>query len=179
MKTTLTILIIFVSLQNIFCQVDKVTIILTSGDKIDTISQFKLSETKSHYYKADLSPWTVLKDSGAFNGQNEKVGFWKEYPIDTTILNHKDNIKELSTLSETYKPHIVKLEGKYLNGQRDGIWRKYSASLRTQPYFWVLDKTSEYEKNKKNGKEVFFKPFSNDTMMIFIYKDDEPIKQIK
>src|ERR1035437_10353076 len=129
MKATVTILIIFVSLQNLFCQVDKMTIIQTSGDIIDTISQFKLSETKTHYYKADLSPWTFLKDSGAFNGQHEKVGFWKEYPIDTTILNHKDNSNELSTLSETYKPYIVRLEGKYLNGQRDGIWKKYSASL--------------------------------------------------
>lgn len=179
MKTTLTILIIFVFLQNLFCQVEKVSIILTSGDKIDTISKFNISETQTHYYKADLSPWTVLKDSGAFNGQHEKVGIWKEYPIDTTALNSKDNVKEQSSLSEIYRPNIVKLEGKYINGQRDGIWKKYSANLRTQPYFWNLDVTSEYEKNQKNGKEVFFEPFTNDTMMVFIYKDNEPIKQIK
>jgi len=179
MKTALTIFIFFVSLLSVFCQVEKVSIILISGDKIDTISQFKVSETQTHYYKADLSPWTVLKDSGAFNGQHEKVGFWKEYPIDTTALNSKDNVKEQTSLSEIYKPNIVKHEGKYINGQRDGIWKKYSANLGTQPYFWNLDVTSEYEKNKKNGKEVFFEPFSTDTMMIFIYKDDEPIKQTK
>lgn len=170
------ILMILVSYQHLFCQVQKVSIILTSGD--DTISQFNVPETL-HYYKADLSPWTVLKDSGAFNAQHEKIGFWKEYPIDTTVLNSKSNIKERSSLSEIYNPGIVRLEGNYINGQREGLWKKYSAGLRTEPYFWNLDKMSEYEKNKKNGKEIFFEPYSTDTMMIFIYKDSEPIKQIK
>ena len=31
----------------------------------------------------------------------------------------------------------------------------------------------------KNGEEIWFESFSKDTMMMFIYRNNEPIKQIK
>jgi len=104
------------SYQNLFSQVDSVLMIMQSEEQIDTIIKYKLSEQKLHYYKADLSPWKCLKDSGSYNLQNEKHGYWIEYPIDTTILNSKSNVKIKSSISEVYKPDIIKYEGVYING---------------------------------------------------------------
>ena len=167
------------SYQNLLSQVDSALIIMQSEKQIDTISKFRLPEIKLHYYQADLSPWKCLKDSGSYNLQNEKHGYWIEYPIDTTILNSKSNVKIKSSISEVFKPEIIKYEGVYINGKKNGLWKKYSASIRTKPFFWSLDRTSEYQNNMKNGEEIWFEPFSKDTMMMFIYRNNEPIKQIK
>ncbi len=180
MKLTYSILILFISFQNLFCQVDSAVIILESETGVDTISKFKVSDFKTHFYKADLTPWTVLKDSGEYNNrQNLKNGFWKEYPIDTTAINSERNIKEKSTISEIYNPAIVREEGNYSNGKKNGTWTKYSASIRTHPFFWHVESITEYKDNMKNGKEILFEPFSKDTLFIIIYNDDEPIKLIE
>jgi hypothetical protein len=163
MKLTFIILILIFSFQNLFCQVDSAIIILKTESQIDTISKFKISETKTKNYKTDLTPWENLRTSGKFNAKNEKIGFWKEFPIDTT----------------KFEPDIIRLEGNYINGKKDGLWKEYIASIRSNPFFWNLNKTCLYQNNMKNGKEVWFEPFSKDTMMIFLYKNDEPIKQIK
>jgi len=179
MKQSITILILFLSFQNIFCQVDSAVIILETDSHKDTISIIKISNTKTNYYKADLTPWKVLKDSGKYNGQKEKTGFWKEYPIDTLILSSENNIRKQTSISEIYKPKIIRREGNYINGKKDGQWKEYTASIRKNPFFWELGKMSEYRNDLKNGKEIWFEPFSKDTMMIFIYEDNEPVKQIK
>ncbi|WP_319480973.1 hypothetical protein [uncultured Draconibacterium sp.] len=179
MKLAFTILILTLSFQNLFCQIDSAFIILKSESNIDTISKFEISKSKTHFYKADLTPWKILKDSGMFNAQNEKIGFWKEFPIDTTIIDSDDNIKVQNPNSKIFEPKIIRLEGNYKNGKKDGLWKEYIASIRSKPFFWDLNKTSEFENNLKNGREVWFEPFSKDTMMIFLYKNDEPIKQIK
>lgn len=179
MKQYLTILILILSFQNILCQVNKAVIVLETDSEKDTISIIKISETKTHYSKADLTPWTILKDSGEYNEQNYKYGFWKEYPIDTLILYSEKNIRKLSAISEVYEPEIIRHERNYKNGNKVGVWKEYNANIRMEPFFWNLNKTCEYADNMKNGKEVWFEPFSTDTMMIFIYKNDEPIKQIK
>ncbi|WP_163712666.1 hypothetical protein [Mangrovibacterium lignilyticum] len=179
MRLTFTILILLLSFQNLFSQADSAFIVLDFGDHVDTIGKYKIPYSKTYYYKADLTPWATLKDSGSYNGQNEKIGFWREYPIDTTVLNSNTNIRTRTSLSEIYKPKIVKLEGKYLNGEKEGIWKKYSANIRTRPFFWSLETTTEYKDNMKNGEKIDFDPFSKDTTMIIIYKNDEPIKQIK
>ena len=179
MKLAFTILILTLSFQNLFCQIDSAFIILKTESNIDTISKFEISKSKTHFYKADLTPWEILKDSGMFNTQNEKIGFWKEFPIDTTIIDSDDNIKVQTSNSKIFEPEIIRLEGNYINGKKDGLWKEYIASIRSKPFFWNLNKTSEFQNNMKNGKEVWFEPFSKDTMMIFLYKNDEPIKQIK
>jgi len=60
MKRTFTILILFLSFHNLFCQVDSAVIILKTETQTDTISGFKISDAKTHFYKADLTPWTLL-----------------------------------------------------------------------------------------------------------------------
>jgi hypothetical protein len=179
LKQSFTILLLVLSLQSLFCQIDSLIITLGNGNRVDTISKIKVSDFKTHFYKSDLTPWIVLKDSGCYNEQKVKNGFWREYPIDTTALMSKSNIREKSTLSKIFMPDIIRLEGLYLNGKKEGVWLRYSASIRTKPYFWNLVSTSEYKDNLKNGKEVLFEPFSNDTMMIIIYKNDVPIKIIE
>ena len=179
MKLAFTILILIFSFQNLFCQVDSAVILLKTESHVDTISKFEISKAKTHYYKADLTPWENLKDNGKFDSQHEKIGFWKEYPIDTTIIHSANNIKEQTSVSKIFAPDIIRREGNYINGKKGGLWKEYVASIHSKPFFWNLNKTNEYQDNKKNGKEVWFEPFSKDTMMIFLYKDDEPIKQIK
>jgi len=39
-----------------------------------------------------------------------------------------------------------------------------------------LETKTEYKDNLKNGKEIWFDPFSKDTTMIIIYKNDKQIK---
>lgn len=179
MRQTLTILILILSFQNLFCQVDSALIILKSSSKIDTIAKIKISDFNTHFNKADLTPWTVLKDSGSYNAENLKTGFWKEFPIDTTALSSDKNIREKSALSETYKPQIVRCEGFYKNGKKEGDWSKCRASIRTEPFFWDIESTSKYKNNIKNGKEILFEPFSNDTLMVIIYQNGVPIKIIE
>jgi len=167
------------SFQTLFSQIDSVFIIIQTEERIDTVSKAKLSEIELHYYEADLSPWKCLKDSGSLNLQNEKHGNWIEYPIDTTILSSKSNVKTQSSIYKVFEPEIVKYKGEYINGKKSGLWKRYNAGIRTKPFFWSLDRTNEYQNNMKNGKEIWFEPFSKDTMMMFIYRDNEPIKQIK
>ncbi len=176
MKLLFTILITLLSFQNLFSQVDSAFIILDYGDKVDTISKFKISDFETHFYKADLTPWNALKDSGAYNEQNEKNGYWKEYPIDTSAVTYDKNVRQKSTKSELYNPPIVRTEGHYQNGAKDGIWYRYTANIRTKPYFWNLESITEYTDDVKNGKEILFEPFSTDTLMIIIYKNNEPIE---
>jgi len=153
--------------------------ILKTKISTDTISRFKVTNLKTHYYQADLKPWTILKDSGTCNAQNVKDGFWKEYPIDTTALNSIKNIKIQSSKSEIYEPKIISLEGEYENVKKIGLWKEYTASIRSEHFFWSLSKINEYQNNVRNGREIWFEPFSKDTMMIFIYENGEPIKRIK
>ena len=43
----------------------------------------------------------------------------------------------------------------YLNllGHLMIYYKQYNASIRTKPFFWSLDRTSEYQNNMKNGEE--------------------------
>ena len=167
------------SFQNLFSQIDSALIILNDDLGVDTISKIKISDFYTHFYKADLKPWTVLKDSGSYNDENFKTGFWKEFPIDTSALNSERNIREKSALSEIFEPEIIRIQGVYQNGEKQGYWSKYRASIRTKPFFWDIESTSKYENNLKNGKEILFEPFTKDTLMIIIYKNGEPIKTIQ
>ncbi|MFC0878925.1 hypothetical protein ACE01N_20190 [Saccharicrinis sp. FJH2] len=149
-------------------------IILNSGNDTDTIAflAWKTSESKTHYSKVDLSPWENLIDSGSYDYNNLKRGLWIEYPIDTSIMNSKYNIRNDSLNSKIYKPTLSKMIGNYFHGKKNGRWEIYGKAFDS----WELEKTIEYKDGVKNGVEITYSPWSTDTIMKTIYENNNPIE---
>ncbi len=159
-----------------FCQNKSAVVTLDSGEKIDTVAILNLDEYKNYYSKVNLSSWTNLQDSGSYDDNGFKNGHWIEYPIDTTLMDSESNIRNDSLKSEVYKPELIKITGNYINGEKDGNWKTYVPFGPEKNAWWKLQVSSEFKNGKKNGSELTYTLWANDTLTYTIYEMDIPIE---
>jgi antitoxin component YwqK of YwqJK toxin-antitoxin module len=85
----------------------------------------------------------------------------------TLLLNGKPFTGNVQKL---YDNGQVAIEGKVVNGLREGEWKWYYPTGK-------LKRTSIYKKGKKNGKTVYYWPNGNKRAEIYFY-EDKNVRQI-
>ena len=85
----------------------------------------------------------------------------------TLLLNGKPFTGNVQKL---YDNGQVAIEGKVINGLREGEWKWYYPTGK-------LKRTSIYKKGKKNGKTVYYWPNGNKRMEIY-FLEDKNIRQM-
>jgi antitoxin component YwqK of YwqJK toxin-antitoxin module len=169
MKFTIILTLILISvLTSSYCQ--------TEEDK-KSIEQETLIALKKWFDNPTmnnelLDPAIIkeLQDSGrTVNGLKE--GLWVEYSLDTLLMGQQTELfVGNKKMPMTFSATLQKETGKYLKGEKDGVWILYKSNDKKPPFYWNRNTVLNYNMGIKDGKEIIYQGYGIEYQKPFIIR---------
>ncbi|PCJ83862.1 MAG: hypothetical protein COA57_10255 [Flavobacteriales bacterium] len=147
------------------------------------LMSFHVSAQKSKKKKKGKAPVELhfngiaISDSGFYDENNLKSGQWREYALDTF---------QSATDTTPAQLVIVKEQGLYVKGKKQGEWKVLMATDKQPSFYWELMGNASYADGKKHGwqkryttdnqlvSQEYFANGKLDSMSVFYYINGVP-----